>query len=256
MINKKIAIIGLGNMGRAIRDGILKKKLINKNQLFVSNKQLTNKIVVSQSEVLIVAVKPQVMKSVLEKIREVVSKNKLIISIAAGVEIKAIEKFLGKGQRIIRIMPNLGAKVNQSISCWVKNKNVSNKDIKILKKIFQSVGQEMELKSENLLDQVTAISGSGPAYFLYLTELLEKTAIKIGLDQKLSKILTKQTLISSAELFKNSNLSAENLRNNIASKGGTTEAAFEKIYNSKFENIFFSAIESAYNRAIKLHLKI
>lgn len=256
MIDKKIAIIGLGNMGRAIRDGILKKKLINKNQLFVSNKQSANRLVANQAGILIIAVKPQVIINVLKEIKDVISKDKLIISIAAGAEIKTIEKFLGKEQPIIRVMPNLCAQINQSISCWIKNKNVSNKDIKIFKKIFQSIGQEIELKNENLLDQVTAISGSGPAYFFYLTELLEKTAIKIGLDQKLSKILTKQTFIGSAELFKNSNLSVEDLRNAITSKGGTTEAAFEKIYNSKFKNIFFLAIKSAYNRAIKLHLKI
>ena len=90
--NKKIAIIGLGNMGQAIRDGILKNKLINKNQLLVSNKQLTNKLVVNQGDILIIAVKPQVIKIVLEEIKDVISKDKLIISIVAGVEIKSIEK--------------------------------------------------------------------------------------------------------------------------------------------------------------------
>ncbi len=256
MINKKIAIIGLGNMGCAIRDGILKKKLINKNYLFVSNKQLTNKIVAGQSDILIIAVKPQVMKSVLEEIKEVVSKNKLIFSIAAGVEIKIIEKILGKEKRIIRVMPNLCAKVNQSISCWVKNKNVSNKDTKIFKKIFQSIGTEIELKSENLLDQVTAISGSGPAYFFYLAELLTKSAMEIGLDKKLAYKLVSQTLVGSSEYLKKSKESPEALRKKVTSKGGTTEAAFSKISNSEFESIFLSAIESAYKRAIELHLKV
>src|SRR3989339_456771 len=146
MINKKIAIIGLGNMGRAIKDGVLKKKLITKDQLLISNEQLTNKIVAKQSDILIIAVKPQAMKVVLKEVRNVISKNILIISIAAGVEIKIIEKILGKEQHVIRVMPNLCAKVNQSISCWVKNKNVRDEDVGIFKKIFQSIGQEFELK--------------------------------------------------------------------------------------------------------------
>ena len=256
MINKKIAIIGLGNIGCAIKYGMLKKKLINKDQLFVSNKQSTNKIVAGQSEILIIAVKPQVIKIVLEEIKDVISKEKLIISIAAGVEIEAIEKVLGKEQRIIRVMPNLCARVNQSISCWVKNKNINDKDVEIFKKIFQLIGTEMELKNENLLDQVTAISGSGPAYFFYLIELMEKTAMKIGLNKDVAKILVEQTLIGSTELIKKSNQSAQDLRISVTSKGGTTEAAFKKIYNSKFSDIFYSAVKSAYKKAVELHLQV
>lgn len=254
--NKKIAIIGLGNMGRTIRDGILKKKLINKNQLFVSNKQSANRLVANQAGILIIAVKPQVIKIVLEEIKDVMLKDKLIISIAAGVEIKSIKKILGKEHRIIRVMPNLCAKVNQSVSCWVKNKNVSDKDIKIFKKIFQSIGQETKLKNENLLDQVTAISGSGPAYVFYLAELLTKSAVKIGLDKKLAYKLVSQTLVGSSEYLKKSKESPKTLRQKVTSKGGTTEVAFNKIAESEFESIFLSAIKSAYKRAIELHLKV
>lgn len=256
MINKKIAIIGLGNMGRAIRDGMLKKKLINKNQLLVSNKQSTNKKVVNQSDILIISVKPQAMRIVLEGIKKIILKNKLIISIAAGVEIKTIEKILEKDLDIIRAMPNLCAKIGQSISCWVKNRNVSDKDVKIFKKIFQSVGQEMELKNENLLDQVTVISGSGPAYVFYLAELFIKSATKIGLDKKLAYKLVSQTLVGSSEYLIKSKKSPEILRQKVTSKGGTTEAAFNRIINSEFESIFLSAIKSAYKRAIELHLKV
>ncbi len=256
MKNLTIGIIGLGNMGKAIKDGILKKKLISNKKLLISNQQSSNKKVSIKSKILILAVKPQAIKKVLEEIKNTVSKNKLIISIAAGVEIKIIEKILGKEKRIIRVMPNLCAKVNQSISCWVKNKNVSNKDTKIFKKIFQSIGTEIELKSENLLDQVTAISGSGPAYFFYLAELLTKSAMEIGLDKKLAYKLVSQTLVGSSEYLKKSKESPEALRKKVASKGGTTEAAFSKISNSEFESIFLSAIESAYKRAIELHLKV
>jgi len=256
MINKKIAIIGLGNMGRAIKDGVLKKKLITKDQLLISNEQLTNKIVAKQSDILIIAVKPQAMKVVLKEIRNVISKNILIISIAAGVEIKIIEKILGKEQHVIRVMPNLCAKVNQSISCWVKNKNVRDEDVGIFKKIFQSIGQEFELKNENLLDQVTAISGSGPAYVFYLAELLAKSAMKTGLDKKLANKLVLQTLTGSSIYLNESKELPQVLRQKVTSKGGTTEAAFNKILNSEFENIFLSAIKSAYKRAVELHLKV
>lgn len=252
MINKKIAIIGLGNMGCAIRDGMLKKKLIDKSQLFVSNKQSTNKIVVNQSKILIIAVKPQVIKTVLEEIKNVISKHKLIISIAASVEIKKIKQILGKKQKIIRVMPNLCAKVNQSISCWVKSEEVNNNDVVIFKKIFRSIGQEIEIKNENLLDQITVISGSGPAYLFYLAELLEKSAIKIGLGKRLAKNLVTQTFYGSINLLRKSQESPEILRENVTSKGGVTEAAFKVINQSKFEDVFTKAVNSAYKKAKQL----
>lgn len=256
MNNKTLGIIGFGNMGRAIQDGLLKNKLISKERLLTSNKQGNNKEVASKSNILILAVKPQIIKNILEELRDIASSDKLIISIVAGAEINSLEKILGTNKRIIRVMPNLCAKVNQSISCWVKNKNINFEDVKNFKKIFKSIGKEIELKDENLIDQITAISGSGPAYFFYFTELLEKAAIDIGLDKNIAKILAKHTLIGSAETAKCSNNSILELRTAVTSKGGTTEAAFKIINNSKFNDIFFSAVKTAYEKSVQLHLKV
>ena len=256
MKNTTVGIIGFGNMGKAIKKSLLKQKLVSKENLLTSNKQEANKEVVSKSQILILAIKPQIIGDVLHEIKRVNLKDKLIISIAAGVEIKSIEKILGKGLHIIRVMPNLCAKVNRSVSCWVKNNSVNIKDVYVFKKVFQSIGTEIELKNEGLLDQITAISGSGPAYFFYLAELLVKSAIEIGLNEKLAGELVAQTFFGSSKYLKSSKELPVVLRKNVTSKGGTTEAAFEKIIGSEFEVVFLSAVRSAYQKAIELHLKV
>ena len=256
MKNTTVGIIGFGNMGKAIRSGLLKQKLVSKENLLTSNKQEANNEVISKSQILILTVKPQMIGGVLHEIKRRNLKDKLIISIAAGVEIKSIEKILGKELRIIRVMPNLCAKVNQSISCWIKNDNVNNKDVHVFRKVFQSIGIEIELKKESLLDQITAISGSGPAYFFYLAELLVKSAIEIGLNEKLANELVTQTFFGSSKYLKNSKILPVLLRKKVTSKGGATEAAFEKIIGSEFEIVFLSAVKSAYQKTIELHLKV
>lgn len=266
--NKSIAIIGVGNMGKAIAHGLLWKKVVLARNLILSNPSVEklqnfeklgvtvtseNKIAAQKANVIILAVKPQTLPSVLKEIQSVISKKQLLISIAAGFEIKTIKRLLGKGQPVVRVMPNLCAKVGLSISCWVKSKEVTNHQAKDVKKILQAIGKEISLEKESLLDQITAISGSGPAYVFYLAELLEKSALKLGLDKKLAEVLAKQTLIGSVKLLENSNKSAKILREEVTSKGGTTEAAFKKINQMKFDEKFVGIIRAAYKRAKELH---
>ena len=254
--NKTISIIGLGNMGKAIQLGIIKKKVIKREFLLTSNKQSTNKKVARLSNVLILCVKPQIITSVLRRIKPEISRNKLIISIAAGVKIKTIKNIIGKKQMVVRVMPNLAAPVNKSISCWVRSKEVSAKYVSYFKKIFQSIGQEIEVKDEKILDQITPISGSGPAYYFYLTELLENSARRLGLNKELACVLARQTLIGSSELIKKSNLSPRDLRYKVTSKGGITEAVFKKLDQVEMRNIFYSAVKAGHNRALEISLNI
>lgn len=252
MLNKKIAIIGFGNMGKAFYTGLIENKLAKKNNFYLSNTSISNKIAVSNAEIVIFAIKPQILvKNIIEL--KFLLNSKLIISIAAGIQTNTIEKILGKNSKIVRVMPNICVKVGESMSCWVKNKNVDSNQIEVVKKILCCVGKEIELKDENLLDQVTAVSGSGPAYFFYLTELLEKAAFKIGLSKKISTQLAKQTIIGSAKLLEFSNIRADELKKNVISKGGTTEKALEYFYKNKLDNIFIAGIFEAYKKALKLH---
>lgn len=268
--NKTIAIIGVGNMGSAIAHGLLRKKLIPVKNLILSNPSLekllyfkklgtvitvVNKNAAEKADIIILAVKPQILTSVLQEIKSAVSKNKLIISIAAGFEIKTIKKILGIKQPVVRVMPNLCARVSKSISCWVKSKEVTDEQSSEVAIILRAIGKEYLLKEENLLDQVTAISGSGPAYVFYLVELLEKSALNLGLNERLARLLAVETVSGSSKLLQNSQKSAKILREEVTSKGGTTEAVFKKFHKSKFENIFLQAVEKAYRRAKELHFQ-
>ena len=262
MLNKKITIIGAGNMGQAIVNGLLREKVIKPRNLILADKLANNlvkykklgittttdnKEACERSDIIILAVKPQILKSILEEIKNNIQDDQLIVSIAIGVSVDTIKKILGKKQPVARVMPNLCAQVGESMSAWVKSKEVSQ--IKSIKIILNSIGKEIQFKKEDDIDKATAISGSGPAYFFYLVELLEKSAVQIGINKKEAQILARQTLIGVARFLENSSESASQLRKKVTSKGGTTEAAFNKINNSKFEEIFLQAIKSAYNRA-------
>lgn len=251
----KIAIIGIGNMGQAIILRFLKQKLLLKKNLFLSNSSEDNKSAAENSDIIILAVKPQQIKQVLLNIKDVVSTKQLIISIAAGVEITNIKKLLNKDQPVVRVMPNLAVTVGKSIPVWVKSKEVTKYQTRLTKAILNSLGQEIQIKVESELDKVTAISGSGPAYAFYLAELLEKAAMKIGLEKNIATKLAVNTLIGSAYLLENTDKHPGILRSEVTSKGGTTEAAFKKFAKGGLDKVFLKGIKAAYKRAQELHLK-
>lgn len=254
-LENKIAVIGVGNMGQAIVSGLLRQKIVSKNNLFLSNSSKDNKKVTENSEIIILAVKPQQIKKVLLDINDVVSSRQLIISISAGVQIITIKECLNKSQSVIRVMPNLCALVSKSISVWVKSKEVSQSQAKLAKQILKSFGEEVQIEKESDLNKVTAISGSGPAYLFYLVELLEQSAVKIGLDKDMASKLALQTIIGSAQLLENTNKKANILRTEVTSKGGTTEAAFKEFAKSNLNEVFLRGVKAAYKRAQKLGLK-
>lgn len=268
--NKKLAIIGIGNMGKALTYGLLRQRKISPSNLILSNPTLAdlihfkklrikltsdNRKAAKNADIIILAVKPQVISSVLQVLKHVVSQDQLIISIAAGVEIKTIKSILGKKQAVARIMPNLCAKVGESMSCWVKSKEVTRTNAEIVRVILQTIGKEILLEKESLLDQVTAISGSGPAYVFYFAELFVRSAIELGIDNNLAQELVLQTLVGSVLLLENSQEKAAILKQQVTSKGGTTEAAFNVFNKSDFGKIFMKAINAAYKRSKELHIK-
>lgn len=261
---KKITIIGIGHMGRAIARGLLRKKVISPGNLILSSRTISglngfkkrgvrvtgdNKAAAKNSEIIILSIKPQIFPAVLKEIRPVISKKQVIISVAAGVTIKTIKKTISRNQPVVRVMPNLGVQVGESMSVWVKSKEVNNRQSQVVKKILKAIGREFYVNSEILIDKITAISGSGPAYVFYLTELLEKSGLKFGLNRELASLLARQTLVGSSIILKNSKKPARVLRQEVTSKRGVTEAAFEVINKSEFEKIFITAIRAAYIRA-------
>lgn len=264
---KKITIIGVGNMGKAIAAGLLKQKAVLPRDLMLSSHRLLdmkefkkmgvsvttdNKVAARNSGVVVLAVKPLALAAVLMEIRSVINKGQVIVSVAAGVTINTVKKAIGRNQPVVRVMPNLGAQVGESMSVWTKSKEVTSRQTRMIKRILKAIGQEYYVRNEKVIDKITVISGSGPAYVFYLAELLEVASLKLGLHKELARLLSRQTLIGSVEILKDSKKQFQMLRKEVTSKGGTTEAAFEVIDKSEFEKIFTKAIRAAYKKTQKM----
>ncbi len=242
-----IGIIGAGNMGMAIALRIKGKAFLSDK-----NKRISDNITVAtRSDIIILAVKPQDIGEVLKEIKPYV-KEKLVISIAAGVTTFSIEKAL-PGARVIRVMPNMPAMVGKGISAVSRGRFSARRDLKIVFRIFSNLGEVIEVK-EKMMDAVTAVSGSGPAYYFLFTHLLAKAAEASGLEKTIALKLARATFIGGAEVIKASKLSTEELVKKVASKGGTTEAALKVFKQEKLEAIIKKAVKQAAHRSKNLTL--
>lgn len=266
LANKKIGIIGLGNMGSAILKGLIVSGSVRKNRLVGfdidtdKNKAVKKHFgisiarsigeLVSRSDVLLVAVKPKDMDLVLNEILPC-GKRKLLITIAAGIRTEGIEKRLGRCASVVRVMPNTPALVGEGISAICKGRYATNRDMQITKEIFSGVGECVEL-NEKYFDVVTATSGSGPAYFFYLIEALIKGAESLGLRRDIASKLIGKTALGSARLLIESKEEPEILRRRVTSKGGTTAAAINVFENNRVKDIIDQALRAAVKRSKEL----
>lgn len=269
-MKKRIGIIGFGNMGSAIAEGlkntyevivydkdISKIKSLKKIKVASSNIDLVKNV-----DLVILAVKPQDFKSLLNEIKDY-TKDKFVISIAAGIPIEFIKKYLNT--EIVRVMPNLPLKVKKGVSCICPDSAVKKENLELAKKIFKRFGVVLVIK-ENLIDAATAISGSGPGFLYYMIKNKSKseikkyiknifipifieTAQKLGFDKKSAQILAKNTAEGSLIYLNKSKLSLSELINKVASKGGTTEAGLCVLSQNRGLD---EAILKAYERAKEL----
>ena len=203
-----------------------------------------------RSKVIILAVKPQHIAGVLKEIAPFV-KDKLVISIAAGVKTGALEKILGR-KRIVRVMPNMPAMVGKGISAVTAGRFASKKDLRLTRGIFLNLGEVVEVK-ESLMDAVTALSGSGPAYYFLFTDLVRRAGIRCGLKKDLAEKLAMATFIGAAESCRNTDISMQGFVKKVASKGGTTEAALKVFKKKGLERIVEEAVIAARNKSRTLH---
>lgn len=258
-------------MGYAIGCGIVKNKVLNKNSIVFLEKskqrisflkkegfivynnwqRLRNKEKKSFGAITL-AVKPNQIKDAINELKLLTSKNLLFISIAAGIKIQQISILLNKNQPIARVMPNTPCKIGQGMSVITYNKSVKREQKLIVKKIFNSLGKVTELNNEDKMDLVTALSGSGPAYFCLLIEQLTNSGIKLGLSEKVSHELSMQTALGTLLLLSEKKLSPTLLREMVTSKKGTTEAALKTLKKLNFDKIIFKAIKAAMDRAKEL----
>jgi pyrroline-5-carboxylate reductase len=265
MLNKKIAIIGTGQMGGALIEGLVTSGTSLRRNIMAADKDKTrlnrfakkgikittdNLAAVKWADVIILSVKPQHLNEVLEEIRIVPSGFKLFISIAAGIKTKTIENRLGK-VRVIRAMPNIPALIGEGMTVVSPGRFISPGDTKAALDILESVGEVM-IMPEVKMDAVTALSGSGPAYFFYLMEALIGAGKRFGISDKDSLNLILQTAYGAAALAKKGNYTPDKLREMVTSKGGTTEAALKILKRYRTKDAIIKALASARRRAAEL----
>ena len=258
-----ITVIGAGNMGRSLIGGLIKnnypphklcaidphiQKLHELEASFSISTSTSFEEVISKSNILLFAIKPQLFREVILDIKSLIQTyTPLIISIAAGITTQSIHHWIGQDIAIVRAMPNIAALIGHSATGLYANSFVSLEQVKIAEKILKSVGITAWLTEEKQLDIITALSGSGPAYFFLFMSCLEKSAIQQGLSKELSHLFTMQTTLGAAHMALENTLSFDAMREQVTSTGGTTEAAI----NVMQENHIASIIDDAVNAAIK-----
>ena len=260
---QEIVIVGCGKMGSALLKGWLAEGL-DPNEITVIDpdpsdwliKQTVrlNKTLPINPSIVLIAVKPQMMPDVVPKLKKLGNSKTLFISIAAGTSISYFQRILGNQTPIVRAMPNTPASIGKGITAIIANAYVSDIELKATKKLLSSVGKIVSLDSEEQMDAVTAVSGSGPAYVFHLIEALADAGQANGLNAELSMTLAKATVAGAGLLAEKSNEDPTNLRINVTSPGGTTAAALKVLMDQDtgFNSLLFKAVEAASNRSKEL----
>lgn len=261
-MNNSIGFIGAGKMAGAIIKGIIDSKIYDAKNILVSdlNKESLenmhkefgitpcsdNAQVVKNADVIIFAVKPFVLKDVLKDIAPFIQ-GKTVISIAAGISIDSIEEILGN-EAVIRVMPNTPALVNEGMSAICKGHYAKDKDVQTALNIFKSVGKVIEA-DEKYIDVITAVSGSGPAFYYYIINEFAKAGEKLGMDYKTCLKLSAQTAYGSAKMIMDTGISPEQLIINVTTPGGTTEAGNNVLKNRDTSEILYATIEETMKKS-------
>ncbi len=262
-----IGFIGAGNMAYAIISGLINNgtsaeqiKISDTDEALLSLRKsefnlevFTDNIeLASQCDVVILAVKPQALSSVCHQLKGTIEKTSLVISIAAGVRAHDIDRWLGGNQAIVRTMPNTPALLNQGITGLFANEFVSQPQKELATDILKSVGESLWVEKEDMLDAVTALSGSGPAYFFLMIESMTKAGVALGLEEDTAQQLSIQTALGASMMASISKDPPRQLRAQVTSPNGTTQAAIESFQDQDFEVIIAHAMRAAFNRASEL----
>jgi pyrroline-5-carboxylate reductase len=264
--DRKLGFIGAGNMGEALVKGLIATKAAAPAQILVSARRReriqemeklygvrggTNSEVARHGDVIVLAVKPQILDQVLRDISGDVSREKLIVSVAAGVPIAAIERRLHPPMRIVRAMPNTPATVAAGATAMALGEHATDADLETAKTIFDSVGLTVVLE-ESQLDAVTGLSGSGPAYLFLIIEALADAGVKVGLSRRASLQLAAQTVLGSAKLLIESGQHPGMLKDGVTSPGGTAIAGLHTLEAGGLRNVLMNAVEAATRRSREL----
>ena len=228
-------------------------KLEQLKQQYCINTENDNLTAVADADIIVLAVKPQVLNNVCAAIKDSAQKNKpLFISIAAGIRSTDIDRWLGGNQSLVRCMPNTPALIQAGATGLFANAKTSREQKTQAEHILSAAGITLWVDSETQLDAVTAVSGSGPAYFFLFLEAMQDAGTKLGLDENTAAMLAKQTALGAARMAIEGADSPATLREKVTSKGGTTAAAIASFENNNFSQIIEQALTAAHDRAIEL----
>ena len=262
-----IGFIGGGIMAEAIIRGVLNQKNISASDFLISelvesrrkflkdtykiNVTNSNSELIEKSDVIILCVKPQNLFNVGEELKGLLKPDQLLISILAGISInKLIDQF--DHERVIRVMPNTPAQIGEGASVWLAAEDVSVDDKSFAKNILSSLGLEIEVMDEKLIDIGTALSGSGPAYVALFIESLIDAAVALGMTRDMAEKLALQTVSGTSKLMSDQNISAVELKTMVTSPGGTTAEALMTLEKQQFRTALMEAVYSAYKKSISL----
>jgi pyrroline-5-carboxylate reductase len=266
---QKLAFIGGGNMATSLIGGLIangyqassitacdidEEKLAGLSRQFGISTTTDSGIAVDRTDIVILAVKPQIMQTACEQLAESCDSNFLFISIAAGIEEEAIDRWLGGNQAIVRCMPNTPALMQLGVTGLYANSRVSAAQKNSAEAILAAVGVTVWIDQESALDAVTAISGSGPAYFFYFIELLQQAGEKLGLSEDIARILAGQTALGAATMAQQGDVAE--LRTRVTSPGGTTEQAILSFQQDGLANLVDKATRAARDRSQELAKKL
>jgi pyrroline-5-carboxylate reductase len=269
---KKLAFIGAGSMAEAMISGIIESKLLSGDQIWVTNRSNQEKLdklnkkygvngtydlkqLLEDADAVILAMKPKEVATGISQIRSYLTESTMLISVLAGVSIENIELLSEKKLPVVRAMPNTSATIGKSATGLAINSHVSPGQKEMVQTIFETVGLTAFVE-ETQIDAITGLSGSGPAYIYYLIEAMEKGADEIGLEKKMAKELIIQTLLGAAEMVAKSTKPAQQLRKEVTSPGGTTEAGLRVLESFDVQTAFINCMKEATAQSKRLGIAL
>ncbi len=263
----KIAIVGCGNMGMAFARAFLKFDLVKKEDFLLVEKSAERKETlhsfqpgvltgvispeIGTYDLVILSVKPQDYAAVAASLREVIQPSQIVLSIMAGISMQTIQESLAH-QPVVRAMPNTPAMLGMGITAYAASPEVERGQLRKVENLINATGRSVFLEDESQLDAVTALSGSGPAYFFYLVKTMIEAGRQMGFEESVATLLVKQTMLGSYHLINNADRSLDELIKAVASKGGTTEAALKGFEEGKLADALTQGIHAAQKRATEL----
>lgn len=266
----KIGFIGIGNMGNSIIKGLITSNSVSENEISVydinmkKSEELSKnyginvlhneKEVTENSDVIILSVKPDIYAEVLEKIKDSIEKDKIIVTIAAGISINYVENIIGANKKIVRTMPNTPAQVLEGMTAVVFNKNINENEKKMIFRLLNSFGKSVEL-DEKLIHAFTGISGSLPAYVYMFMEALSDAGVLEGIPRNMTYEIVAQTVKGSAQMLLQSEKHPGVLKDEVTSPGGTTIEAVKVLENGNFRGTVINAVNVCVKKSKKMSEK-